>query len=83
MTPRERIQAALHHAPVDRVPIDLGGTRQSGIAATAYDRLKRHLRITPERRIRVFDVFQMLAAIDPEIADYPTPTGNPLLSRMA
>lgn len=69
MTSRERILAAINHQPVDRVPIDFGGTRQSGIAAVAYDRLRRYLGLNTGRPVRVFDLFQMLAEIEPEIAD--------------
>jgi uroporphyrinogen decarboxylase len=76
MTSRERILAAVNHAPVDRVPIDLGGTRQSGISVFAYARLTSHLNLTrtatgakalPTPVPRVFDVYQMLAEVEPEI----------------
>ena len=44
------------------MPIDLGGTRQSGIAASAYHQLKQRLGIaTPTR---VYDVYQMLAEVE-------------------
>ena len=46
VTSRERILHALRHEPADRLPIDLGGTRQSGIAALAYARLRRHSGLT-------------------------------------
>ena len=60
MNSRERVLRAIHHQPADRVPIDLGGTRQSGIAASTYHRLKKMLGIdTPTR---VYDIYQMLAA---------------------
>lgn len=77
MTSRERILAAVHHQPVDRVPIDLGGTRQSGISVFAYAPLRAHLARTDSPiahatrtrpRLRIFDVYQMLAEIDPEVA---------------
>ena len=62
MNSRERVLCALEHKEADRVPIDLGGTRQSGIAASAYHQLKRRLGIdTPTR---VFDVYQMLAEVE-------------------
>lgn len=67
MTGRERILATLAREPADRLPIDLGGTRQSGIAAVAYDRLRRHLG-RPAQPVRVFDTYQLLAEIEPEIA---------------
>jgi uroporphyrinogen decarboxylase len=62
MNSRERVVAAINHLRPDRLPIDLGGTRQSGIAASTYHRLKQHLGIaTPTR---VFDVYQMLAEVE-------------------
>ena len=62
MNSRERVLSALNHREPDRVPIDLGGTRQSGIAASAYHKLKGHLGLdTPTR---VFDLYQMLAEIE-------------------
>jgi uroporphyrinogen decarboxylase len=69
MTSRERILAAINHHPVDRVPIDFGGTRQSGISALAYHRLRQHLDLSPHPPARVFDLFQMLAEIRQDVAD--------------
>ena len=43
MTPRERVLAAFNHQQPDRVPIELGTTRASGISVPAYKRLKAHL----------------------------------------
>jgi uroporphyrinogen decarboxylase len=68
MTSRERVLAALDRRPVDRVPIDVGGTRQSGISAWTYARLRDRLGLPP-RPPRVFDLFQMLAEIDQDVAD--------------
>jgi uroporphyrinogen decarboxylase len=62
MNSRQRVLCALDHREPDRVPIDLGGTRQTGMAASTYHRLKQRLGIrTPTR---VFDVYQMLAEIE-------------------
>ena len=44
------------------MPIDLGGTRQSGIAAATYHQLKQHLEL--DGPTRVFDIFQMLAEVE-------------------
>lgn len=68
MTPRERVLAALNHVETDRVPIDFGGHRSSGIAAIAYPKLRRHLGL-PERPIRVYDIVQQLAVIDEDVLD--------------
>ncbi len=40
-TSRERIRAALSHREPDRVPIDLGSSPVTGIAASAYELLKK------------------------------------------
>ncbi len=69
MTSRERILAALNHQPTDRIPIDFGGTRQSGIAVIAYHLLRQHLNLPSPKPARVFDLFQMLAEIDQDVAD--------------
>ncbi len=62
MNSRERVICALEHREPDRVPIDVGATRQSGIAASTYHKLKQRLGLgTPTR---VFDVYQMLAEVE-------------------
>jgi uroporphyrinogen decarboxylase len=62
MNSRQRVLAAINHQQPDRVPIDVGGTRQSGIAASTYHRLKQQLGVaTPTR---VYDLYQMLAEIE-------------------
>ena len=66
MTPRQRILAALNHQQPDRVPIDFGGHRSSGIAAIAYARLRKALGLEP-RPIRVYDPVQQLAIIDEDV----------------
>ena len=62
MNSRRRVLAAINHRQADRVPVDLGGTRQSGIAASTYHALKRHLNFTGPTR--VFDLYQILAEIE-------------------
>lgn len=68
MTPRQRVLAALNHQQPDRVPIDFGGHRSSGIAAIAYRKLRAALGF-PERPIRVYDPIQQLAVIDDDVLD--------------
>lgn len=60
MTSRERIRTAVNHGEPDRVPIDCGAMRSTGIQAVAYARLKAHLGMTGGHT-RVFDVIQQLA----------------------
>jgi len=75
VTSRERVIAALRHQETDRIPIDLGGMRSTGITAIAYNRLKRHLGIPipddPQatNHTRVYDIVQQLAEPDAEVLD--------------
>ncbi len=66
MTSRERVLKAIRHEEPDRLPIDLGGMASTGIMAIAYARLKEHLGIT-SGEIRVFDMGQQLAEVEPEV----------------
>jgi len=68
MTGRERVQTALAHREPDAVPIDLSGHRSSGIAATAYPRLREALGLEP-RPVRVYDIIQQLAIVDADVLD--------------
>lgn len=65
LTSRERILMALNHEETDRVPIDLGSSRSTGINAVAYNHLKEHLGITSDTIL--FDVKQLLAEPDYEV----------------
>jgi uroporphyrinogen decarboxylase len=51
MTSRERVLAALSHRQPDRVPLDLGGTRNSTMVAEGYERLQGHFGLTGEPRM--------------------------------
>jgi len=67
MTSRERVERALSFRKPDRIPIDLGAMRASGIAAGVYAKIKRHLGIdTPTK---IFDAMQLLALVEPEVLD--------------
>ena len=68
MTSRERILAALNHQQPDRVPIDFGGHRSSGIAAIAYRKLREALGL-PQTPIRVFDPIQQLAIVEEDVLE--------------
>lgn len=67
-TSRERVLAAVNHREPDRVPIDLGGHRSSGMMAIAYRRLKEYLGVRTGD-IYVYDFVQQLAIIEPEVLD--------------
>lgn len=68
MTSRERILLTLKHEEPDRVPIDLGGMRSSGIHAIAYSKLKRYLNCE-DKSVKIYDLSQQLAVVDNEIRE--------------
>jgi uroporphyrinogen decarboxylase len=59
LTSRERVRMALNHEAPDRVPVDFGASRITGIGAIAYRNLVHHLGRT--ETIRIYDVKQQLA----------------------
>lgn len=67
-TSRERVLDALEHREPDRVPVDFGGHRSSGIAAMAYPKLRAALGLAP-RVVRVYDPIQQLAIIDDDVLE--------------
>lgn len=48
MSHRKRVLTALAHCEPDRVPLDLGSTRNTGITIAAYERLLEHLGLEGE-----------------------------------
>jgi uroporphyrinogen decarboxylase len=68
MNSRERVLAAMNHTEPDRVAVDFGSHRSSGIMAIAYAKLRDHLGL-PRRPIRVYDFIQQLAIIDDDVLE--------------
>lgn len=68
MTSRERVLAAVNHQQPDRIPLDLGGSRVSGIHVAAYAKLREYLGLSGPPP-RVYDLMQMLALVEPEVSD--------------
>ncbi|MGD9002431.1 MAG: uroporphyrinogen decarboxylase family protein [Anaerolineae bacterium] len=66
MNRRERVLTSLRHEEPDRVPIDLGGTVDSTIAAVAYKELRAHLGLGPGE-VRVADIYQHTALVDQDV----------------
>jgi uroporphyrinogen decarboxylase len=60
ITSRERVRMALEHKEADRVPIDLGAMRATGISAIAYNRLRKKIGIK-KGLARMYDIVQALA----------------------
>lgn len=63
MTSRERVLTALNHQEPDRVPLDLGGTFVTSIAATTLHRLRKRLGLE-DRPVKVYDAWQMLGEVE-------------------
>ncbi len=68
MTSRERVLAAVNHTEPDRLAVDLGAMRSTGIQAIAYNRLKAHLGVS-EGPTRVYDLVQQLAEPGPPMLE--------------
>ncbi len=68
MTSRERVLAAFQHQETDRVPLDFGGHRSSGIAASLYPSLKKALGISTGATY-VYDIVQQLAIVEEPVLD--------------
>lgn len=60
--------AALSHREPDRVAVDFGGHRSSGIMAMGYAKLKKALGIT-SGAVYVYDMVQQLAIVEPPVLD--------------
>jgi uroporphyrinogen decarboxylase len=65
MTPRERVLAAVSHKQPDRVPIDLGGTRDSSLVVEAYEKVKQYFGVEDQnplcdRMMRVVHVDEQI-----------------------
>jgi uroporphyrinogen decarboxylase len=59
---------ALNHKSPDRIPIDLGSTRTTGISVFSYLDLRDFLGID-SGLTRVHDVYQMLAQVEPDLIE--------------
>jgi len=68
VTSRQRVLAALNHEEPDRVPLDLGGSFVTGIAATSLHALRRHLGLE-QRPVKVYDAYQMLGEVELDLVD--------------
>ncbi len=66
MTPRERVLMSLNHKEPPQVAVDFGGHRSSGIAAMAYQGLRRQLGLEAKPTY-VYDIIQQLAIIHDDV----------------
>ena len=66
MTGRERILNALDHKDTDRVPVDFGGHRSSGISVQSYIELRKALGLPPSK-LYIYDFIQQLVLIEDDV----------------
>ena len=66
MTGRERILNALDHKDTDRVPVDFGGHRSSGISVQSYIELRKALGLPPTE-LYIYDFIQQLVLIEDDV----------------
>lgn len=59
MTKRERVLAAINHKETEKVPVDCGAMRSTGIMGVAYNRLKNYLGINGGET-KIYDMVQQL-----------------------
>ncbi|MEW6755417.1 MAG: uroporphyrinogen decarboxylase family protein [Candidatus Latescibacterota bacterium] len=68
MNSRQRVQATLAHRTPDRVPVEFSATAVTGMHVTCVAALREHYGL--ERRpVKVWEPYQMLGAIDPDLRD--------------
>lgn len=68
MNSQERVLQSMNFGQPDRVAVDFGAHRSSGIAAMAYVRLRDYLGL-PKRLPKVYDMPQQLAVIEEDVLD--------------
>lgn len=68
MNSRDRVVQSMNFVQPDRVAVDLGSHRSSGMQAIAYTRLRDYLGL-PKRPPRVYDMPQQLAIIEDDVLD--------------
>ena len=67
LTPRERVLKTLNHEEPDRVPLDLGSIRNTGITIGAYEKLVRYLGVKSDTGLSLSEtgaITHRLAVID-------------------
>ncbi len=70
MTSRERVLKALNYEPVDRVPVDLGGTVTSGAQVSVIANMRQALGLDkPGEPVKVVDPYQMLGEVAADLRD--------------
>lgn len=68
MNSRDRVKMALNHQQPDMVPIDLGSTNLTGIAAGALDKFRKRLDLE-ERKVKVHCPYMILGSVEEDVLE--------------
>ncbi len=68
MNSRERVLSAIAHKQPDKVPVDFGAMRSTGITALAHTKLRKYL--GSDGKVKVYDLVQQLALPEDDILKY-------------
>lgn len=63
MTRRERVRAAVNHQEPDKVPVDCGGMRSTGLLGVTYNKLKKYLQ-KKGGETKIYDMVQQLTLVE-------------------
>jgi hypothetical protein len=70
MTGRERVLRAINYEPVDRVPVDLGGTVCSGAHVSVVANLRQALGLDkPGEPVKLVEPYQMLGEVAADLRE--------------
>lgn len=69
MNSRERVRLAINHREPDRLPIDIGGTRVTGVHADLYVKIGAYLGLDTELP-KVYSLQSMLARMEGEVRNW-------------
>ena len=70
LTGRERVLKTLNYQPVDRVPVDLGGTATSGAHVSIIAKLRQALGLDkPDVPVKVVEPYQMLGEVAADLRE--------------
>ncbi len=69
-TSRQRVQAALNHQELDRVPLDLGASAVTGMHASSVYKLRQAFQLDPPGTpVKVIEPYQLLGEIQPDLIE--------------
>jgi uroporphyrinogen decarboxylase len=65
---QEQFNAALNHKETGKIPLDIGGSIVTSIAAGAYEKLRDKLKL-PKKQVQIQNLYSMTARIDEDVLE--------------